>query len=74
MSNKVHNIKNLIRSNKKGTYLKNYERIKDGKSFDIYFNNYTEKYVKEMIDYFESVGEYKKSSYLNLKLNGFKNK
>ena len=53
-------------------YLKDYKRIKGGKKFNIHFDNYSEEYVTEMINYFEANGDYEKSGYLNLRLNGFK--
>lgn len=72
MSNKINNINSLIQADKENAYLKDFNRIKSGKSFDIHFKNYKESYVKDMIEYFESTSEYEKSGYLNLKLNGFR--
>lgn len=70
--NVIYNIGDLIIADKEKRYLKDYTRIRGGKKFNSRFEDYSEEYVKEMIIYFEDSGEYDKSGYLNLKLNGFK--
>lgn len=68
----ILNIGDLIKADKGRIYEKDFNRIKCGKKFDINFNNYSEEYIKEIIMYYESIGDYTKSGYLNLKLNVFK--
>lgn len=72
MGENIFDINSLIRADKENGYLKDYKRIKSGKKFNINFENYSEEYVTEMIKFFENSGDYEKSGYLNLRLNGFK--
>jgi len=72
MVSEINNIDNLIKNYKEKTYLKDFNRIKIGKNYNIHFENYKESYIEDMISFFESSNEYDKSSYLNLKLNLFK--
>ena len=71
-SGEIYDISDLIKADKGRKYEKDFNRIKNGKKFDINFNGYSEEYIKEMIMYYEDSGDYSKSGYLNLKLNGFK--
>lgn len=68
----IFNIGDLIKADKVKKYEKDFERIKNGKKFDINFDSYTVEYVNEMIMYYEARGDYSKSGYLNLRLDGFK--
>ena len=70
--NEIYDITDLIRAEVGKEYKKDYNRIRNDKKFNINFNDYTELYIDHMIIYFESIGEYDKSGYLNLKRNGFK--